>query len=95
MNLLEDFSPLRTVDDPFWWIPQGLYYDLLDNRNDLFGLPLRVPLDDLVDVYTNQQFFNALDADINNLPAFRLRLLNENSNSQVAGVNTIFTFYGN
>ena len=96
LNLLEDFNPRRTVNDPFWWIPQGLYYDLIDNRNDLTVDPLnvRVPLDDSVIGYTNSQFFNALDADIDNLPAYRVRLLNENANNQAAGVNTIFTFYG-
>jgi hypothetical protein len=96
INLLEDFNPRRTVDDPFWWIPKGLYYDLIDNRNDLTANPLnvRVPLNDNVTGYTNLQFFNALDGDINNLPAYRVRLLGENGNNQAAGVNTIFTFYG-
>jgi hypothetical protein len=96
LNLLEDFNPRRTVEDPFFWIPQGLYYDLIDNRNDLTVNPLnvRVPLNDNVVGYTNQQFFNALDDDINNLPAYRGRLLSENASNQLAGVNTIFTFYG-
>jgi len=71
----------------------GLYYDLIDNRNDQTVTNPRVPLDDQVAGYTNQQFFNALDADIRSLPAFRLRLLSENGNNQAAGVNTIFTFY--
>jgi hypothetical protein len=92
LNLLEDFNPRRTVEDPFNWIPQGLYYDLLDNRNDRPFL--RVDLDDQVANYTNQQFFNALDADINNLPAYRVRLLSENANNQATGVTSIFTFYG-
>jgi hypothetical protein len=82
------------VTDPFWWIPQGLYYDLIDNRNDNNGAPVRVPLVDNVVGYTNQQFFNALDNDITTLPAYRGRLLSENANNQIAGVNTIFTFYG-
>jgi hypothetical protein len=91
LNLLEDFSPNRT-NDPFRWIPQGLFYDMIDNRNDLnLG---RVLLNDIVAGYNNQQFFNALDADINNLPASRVRLLNENANNQINGVNQIFTFYG-
>ena len=94
VNLLEDFSPRRTVEDPFWWIPQGLYYGLLDNRNDFNAVPQRVALGDNVVGYTNQQFFNALDDDINNLPTYRIRLLNENGNNQAAGVNPIFTFYG-
>jgi hypothetical protein len=95
VNLLEDFSPLRVVEDPFWWIPQGLLYDLMDDRNDRDAIPRRVDLNDLVSGFNNEQFFNALDADINNLRAFRVRLLNENPNSPTVDVNTIFTFYGN
>jgi hypothetical protein len=94
LNLLEDFNPRRTVDDPFWWIPQGLYYDLFDNRNDNNAIPRRVALNDNVFSYTNQQFYNALDADINNLTAYRTRLLSENANRDAAGVTTIFNFYG-
>jgi hypothetical protein len=93
LNLLEDFNPRRTVEDPFNWIPQGLYYDLIDNRNDFNAVPQRVALGDNVVGYTNQQFFNALDDDINNLPAYRVRLLSENANNQAAGVTEIFTFY--
>jgi hypothetical protein len=94
LNLLEDFNPARN-NDPFRWIPQGLFYDMIDNRNDNTAVtPPRVLLNDIVTGYTNLQFFNALDADINNLPAHRARLLTENGNNQAAGVNTIFTFYG-
>ena len=93
LNLLEDFSPLRGVD-PFRWIPRGLYYDLLDNRNDNLQTPVRVPLVDDVLNYSNESFFNALDADIRSLPNYRTRLLSENGNSQAGGVNTIFNFYG-
>ena len=92
LNLLEDFSPTR-LNDPDAWIPQGLYHDLIDNRNDNIQTPVRNALDDQVTGYTNQQFFNALDPDIRSLPNFRLRLLNENGNNQAAGVNTIFTYY--
>lgn len=93
LNLLEDFSPART-NDPFRWIPQGLFYDLMDNRNDnAVVTPARVLLNDVVNGYTNQMFFNALDSDINSLPTFRLRLLNENANNQSVGVTAIFDFY--
>jgi hypothetical protein len=87
VNLLEDFSPRRTVEDPFFWIPQGLYYDLIDVRNEA------IPVIDGVSNYSNAQFFNAMDADINNLPAYRVRLLSENANNQAVGVTAIFTFY--
>ncbi len=92
---MEDFDPInRRNVDLFWWIPQGLYYDLIDNRNDRDAIPRRVDLADDVAGYTNQQFFNALDADITDLQAYRVRLLNENANNQATGVNLIFTFYG-
>jgi hypothetical protein len=90
LNLLEDFDPInRRNVDPFWWIPKGLYYDLFDVRNE--G---GVPIIDGVSNYTNQQFFNALDGDITNLPAFRLRLLSENSNNQGVQVINLFAQYG-
>ncbi len=92
LNLLEDFSPLRT-DDPFAWIPQGLYYDLADDRNDELQNPPRVQLNDNVSSYTIQELFNAIDGDITTMPAYRVRLLQENSNRDAAGVTTIFNFY--
>lgn len=93
VNLLEDFSTDR-LNDPDHWIPQGLYYDLIDDRNDRNAVPLRVNLDDVVfGFYTNQRFFSALDPDVRSVDAFRTRLLSENGNNQAAGVNQIFTFY--
>ncbi len=90
LNLLEDFDPInRRVIDPFWWIPQGLYYDMFDVRNET-----GTPIIDGVSNYNNQQFFNALDNDISNLPAFRGRLLNENGNSQNIQVTNLFGQYG-
>ncbi|MBS4064382.1 MAG: hypothetical protein KGZ74_07460 [Chitinophagaceae bacterium] len=93
LNLLEDFNPQRT-NDPFRWIPQGLFYDLNDATNDNNASPVRVPLIDNVSNFTNSQFFNALDNDVFGLPGYRVRLLNENSNNQATGVNSIFSFYG-
>jgi hypothetical protein len=94
LNLLEDFNPSRTAD-PFRWIPQGLYYDLTDNRNDASAsTPPRVALNDNVSSYSNMQFFNALDLDVRSLQAYKTRLLLENNNRDAPGVNTIFGFYG-
>lgn len=55
LNLLEDFDPINKPNNPFRWIPQGLFYDLFDIRNE------NVPVFDAVSNFTNQQFFNALD----------------------------------
>ena len=38
LNLLENFSPYRT-GDPFYWIPTGLFYDMIDFRNDFTVVP--------------------------------------------------------
>lgn len=89
---MEDFTPARTAD-PFRWIPQGLLYDLMDNRNDNNAIPRRVLLDDQVMSYTIAQLFNALQSDITTLPAYHTRLVSQTNNNP-AGVNTIFTFYG-
>jgi hypothetical protein len=88
LNLLEDFSPARTVDPPRW-IPLGLYYDMIDVRNET-----RAPVIGGVLNYTSLQFFSALDNDINSLPAFRMRLLSENGNNQNIQVTNLFTQYG-
>lgn len=51
------------MNEVFRWIPQGIYYDMIDDRNDLTVPFPRVPINDEVLNYTNLQFFNALDAD--------------------------------
>lgn len=93
INYLEDFSPFRTFD-PFHWIPDGLFYDLIDNRNDQVVANPRVLINDAVFGYTNQQFFNALESDVRSLPAFRQRLLQQNGNSQGTEVTQLFNAYG-
>lgn len=87
LNLLEDFDPSRTYD-PFHWIPQGLFYDLMDSRNE------NSPVVDQVSGYTNQQMFNALDNDIYNLSNYKNRLLLENGNNQSSQVTQLFFQYG-
>lgn len=93
INYLEDFSPFRTYD-PFRWIPDGLYYDLIDNRNDQFVPNPRVLINDAVFGFTNQQLFNALESDVKSLPAFRQRLLQQNGNNQANEVIQLLNAYG-
>jgi hypothetical protein len=91
LNAIEDFSPNR-MNDPFRWIPEGIYYDMIDNRNDfaIAGIPL--PIDN-VSGYTNFQFNNALDNDIKSMPEFRQRLLQENGNNQSTQIIQLFGQY--
>ncbi len=87
INLLEDFSPLRTAD-PFHWIPQGLYEDLLDTRNE------PNPITDAVANYTNQQFFNAFNSSITTMQGYRTNLLNTTTNTTSGSVANLFQQYG-
>jgi len=88
LNAIEDFSPNRMID-PFRWIPEGIYYDLFDNRNDN-NFNVILPIDNVTG-FTNQQFFNALDNDVRTMPQFRTRFLAENGFNQ--GVVNLFTEY--
>jgi hypothetical protein len=90
LNYLEDFSPFRT-GDPFRWIPNGLFYDLVDDRNDRGFDPTAII--DAVSGYTSQQFFNALETDITSLPAYKQRLLQQNNNAQAPQVIQLFGQY--
>ncbi|MEJ7822824.1 MAG: hypothetical protein WKF85_10910 [Chitinophagaceae bacterium] len=91
LNAIENFNPI----DPFdahRWIPQGLPYDLIDNRND-FNFNFNLPVDNVFG-YTNQQCFDALQSDVRSIPAFRDRLLQQNENNQAANVTDLFFRYG-
>ncbi len=87
LNALEDFSPDR-LDDPDRWIPQGLYFDLIDTRNES-----PFPITDGVSNFTNQQLFNALDDDVRSMPQYRERLIEENPFNQTAQVRDLFNQY--
>ncbi len=86
---LENFNP-NGNQDVHWWIPQGLPYDLFDARND-FPFP---NINDNVNGYTINQVFNALQPNIQSIPAFRDRLLLNSGNNQQAAVNQLFLQYG-
>ena len=86
LNAIEDFNPSSSFN-PFKWIPEGLYFDLFDLRNETF------PVIDNVSGFTNAQFFNALDNDVKSIPNFKWRLLLENNNSQSVQVNSLFGQY--
>ena len=81
---LERFNPNR-VQDVHRWIPQGLPYDLLDARNDGGA-----PVVDNATGYTINEVLNALQPNIQSIPAFRDRLLQNSGNNQQAEVNQLF-----
>jgi hypothetical protein len=88
LNLLEDFDPGRTSDH-FYWIPQGLFYDMKDPRNEN-----RPVVDGVSGYYTNQKMFNAFSSSITSLDAYKTNLLNQNGNNQSTQVISLFSQYG-
>ncbi len=86
---IESFDP-NLVTDVHRWIPMGLPYDLLDARND----NETTVLNDNVTNYTINQCYNALQTDVQSIPAFRDRLLQQNGNNQQVQVNQLFQQYG-
>ena len=87
LNYLEDYDP-DDVNNPFRWIPEGIYNDLIDARNEF-----PTPISDGVSGFTNAQIFSALDADVSSMPQFRERLILENPASQTAQARSLFTQY--
>ena len=97
LNAIENFNPtinqlIGTPIDPHQWLPQGLPFDLIDDRND-FNFNNNLPVDN-VSGYTTQNCFNALQTDVRSVPAFRDRLLQQNGNNQAANVIDLFFRYG-
>jgi hypothetical protein len=86
INYLEDYSP--NDENPFRWIPEGIYNDLIDINNET-GAPI---VDDVTG-YTNLQIYNALDDDVTSMPQFRERLISENPSGQTAQARALFTQY--
>ena len=93
LNAVENFNPnLNNPNRDLWqWIPQGLPYDLFDDRNDYLFNPA-LPTDNVAG-FTMQQCFNALQSDVRTIPAFRDRLLQQNAFSQQSQVNALFNEY--
>lgn len=90
---LENFIPYLS-SDPFKWIPKGLFYDLMDDRNDALAIPQYVNIDDQVTGYTIQQIFGAYQSDITTLQQYKARLLQQNNNNQSNQVLSLFQQYG-
>lgn len=88
---IENFNPNRN-QDVHRWIPQGLPYDLWDNRNDNQFITSRP--NDNANGFAINQSFNALQPDVRSIPAFRERLLFQNANTQQLEVTQLFQQYG-
>ena len=90
LSYLELYDPNRAAN-PFRWIPEGIFYDLIDTRNE--PSPVLDGVSNTTVRFTNAQIWNALDADIRSMPQYRDRLIGENPNNQIAQVRALFAEY--
>ena len=88
INVLENYNP-DLLSDPFRWIPKGLMWDLMDN-----GEPVIVTfVNDNVVGYSIQQIYLALQADVNSVPQYRARLIQQNPGNQTNAIIDLFASY--
>jgi hypothetical protein len=90
--IAKKYSPNR-LTDPHRWIPEGIYYDMMDFRNDRLVVKPTVEITNEVNWFTNLQFNNALESNVKSMPAFRTRFIQQNGNGQLTQINTLFTWY--
>lgn len=90
LDVEENFDP-NLSSDPFKWIPQGLFYDLWDPANET--LIAGKAVNDFVSDYTNAQMFGGFQSNIYTLQDYRIRLLQQTTNSTSANVPDLFSQY--
>lgn len=88
LNLLENFVPTLQTD-PFHWIPNGLMLDLMDNTAE----PTQTFVNDQVSGFTIQQLYLALQADVNTVPQYRARLIQQNPGTPTNAIIDLFASY--
>ena len=90
-NFLEDFNPRRDITlDPNRWLAKGLFYDMMDSGLESSNSGIV----DNVSGFTNQQFYQALQNDVNSMSDYKAKFLQQNNFSQQTQINALFTEYG-
>ena len=90
-NFLEDFNPNRNVMlDPNRWLAKGLYNDMIDGGLESSNSGII----DNVSGFTNQQFYQALQNDVNSMSDYKAKFLQQNNFLQQTQINALFTEYG-
>lgn len=90
LDVEESFNP-NLQSDPFNWIPQGLFFDLMDPANETIANFNFV--NDFVSGYTTSQMFNTFQSNIYTLQDYRARLLQTTTNNTSAQVTGLFAQY--
>lgn len=91
-NFLEKFNPNRPLNlDPNRWLAKGLFYDMIDQ---IGNEPTESSIVDNVSGFTNQQFYQALQNDVNSMSDYKAKFLQQNNFSQQTQINDLFNQYG-
>lgn len=85
---LENQKPSNTSISNYW-IPKGLYYDLVDS-----GEPTSTGVIDNVNAYTPAMIFQSLNSNVLTVAQFKSDLLNRQNNLQSTQVNQLVQGYG-
>jgi hypothetical protein len=87
---LESYDPNRKID-PSYWIPKGLFYDLMDPDVELFA---NSPVKDRVSGYECKQIYSVLNKDIKNIYDFKTAFIARYGGRQVKDIEDLFQQYG-
>jgi hypothetical protein len=87
---LESFDPRRS-EDPSFWVPKGLFYDMADGRSERFACSRII---DDVEGFTSRQFFSIMTRDVQNIYQFKQSFISRYGANQEKQLNRLFAQYG-
>jgi hypothetical protein len=89
-RFLESYDPHRTQDESYW-IPKGLFYDLIDPAVERFA---ENGVIDRVGGFTPGEIFSVFSKDIRDIRVFRDRLIQKYPGRDTAAIRDLFAQYG-
>jgi hypothetical protein len=90
IHFLESYDPNRKPD-PSYWIPKGLFYDLMDPKIELFDAS---EITDEVSGYQCKQIFSLFNKDMNNMLDFKIKFIERFGGGQKKAIEDLFAQYG-
>jgi hypothetical protein len=90
IHFLESYDPSRK-QDPSYWIPKGLFYDLIDPKIEQF---VASKITDEVSGYQCKQIFSLFNKDMNNMQDFKAKFITRYGGDQKKAIEDLFGQYG-
>jgi hypothetical protein len=87
IDVSEYFEPSYTTD-PFYWIPKGIFEELIDNGDPTFTL-----VNDQVLGFPTVQIFYSYESDVTSVPAYKARFIQQNPGNQTSQITNLFASY--